>query len=105
MRTNAWTVALLAAAMMTGCSGYSAAQEMTPEELAGKSDEWVCDRLETFAYKGRVPPAWQDAAMARGLDYCIAEGVKERRQDDQLDKKRPVSCDAATGSVKPPECW
>lgn len=98
---TAWLLALL---LMTGCAGFSSARDMTPEEIAAKSDEWVCDRLRTFAYKGRLPEAWADASALRGLDACVVEGVRKRNQDDKADKKRPLSC-AVTGSVLPPECW
>jgi hypothetical protein len=96
-----WLLALL---LLSGCAGFSSARDMTPEEIAAKSDEWVCDRLRTFAYKGRLPDAWADASALRGLDSCVIEGVKKRHQDDKADKKRPMSC-TLSGSVLPPECW
>lgn len=98
------TGSLLAMLLLAGCAGYSAARDMSPEEIATKSDEWVCDRLRTFAYKGRLPDAWADASALRGLDSCVIEGVKRRSQDDAADKKRPLNCNLS-GSVPPPECW
>jgi hypothetical protein len=104
MKPFARTVILMAILALGGCAGFSSARDMTPEEIAAKPDDWVCDRLRTFAYKGRLPEAWADASALRGLDGCVLEGVKRRHQDDQAAKKRPLSCNIP-GSVLPPECW
>lgn len=89
---------------LAGCAGYSAARDMTAEEIAAQSDEWVCERLRVFAAKGRLPEAWSDASARRGLDRCILDGVERRRQEDEAERRRPLSCETA-GRVKAPECW
>jgi hypothetical protein len=104
MRPIAMTFLLLALIPLSGCAGFSSARDMTPEEVAAKPDEWVCDRLRTFADNGRLPDAWSEASALRGLDGCVVEGVKRRQQDDKAAKKRPLSCNMS-GSVVPPECW
>lgn len=95
----------LTALMLAGCAGgLDEARRMDAAQIAAQPDVWVCDRLRTFAYKGRVPDAWIDAAVARGLEGCLEAGVERRRDDAKLERRRAITC-RDTRTVQSPECW
>ena len=75
--------ALILGGAVAGCgtSGMDRARAMSQGEIAQESDEFVCKRLRSFAYIGRVPDAWLDESQRRNLDSCIEQGVKQRRAE------------------------
>lgn len=103
MKKNGLILTLLTLTL-AGCAGFQSVRDMTPEEIAAKSDAWVCERLRTFGYKGRLPPAWSEASALRGLDGCVMEGVQKRSDEAKAEKRRPLTCGTTRG-VTPPECW
>lgn len=96
---------ILVALTLAGCAGFQSTRDMTPEEIAAKPDAWVCARLRTFGYKGRLPPAWSEASALRGLDGCVMAGVQKRRDEAKAEKRRPLTCRTTSRGVTPPECW
>ena len=95
---------VLAIALLAGCSGFNQARQMTPQELAGQNDAWICDYLETFAYKGRIPDAWEAEALKRNLTGCIERGLERRAEDRELDRRRPALCPQGT-ATQDSRCW
>lgn len=90
--------------VLAGCAGFDRARQMPPDEIATLSDKEVCGYLRTFAYKGRVPDAWDEAAVARGLTRCLDEGIERRAEDRKLDALRRDICDRST-STQDSRCW
>ena len=101
IRPLALTVAVLA---LAACGGLENARQMPQEEIAAMSDDEVCGYLSTFAYKGRMPEAWEDEAVRRGLTRCIDEGIKKRAVDTKLDRSKPILCPQGK-STQDSRCW
>jgi len=95
---------LVLAVALAACAGLDTARKMPAEEIAALSDEEVCGYLATFAYKGRIPDAWDDAAVSRGLTRCIDEGIERRAEDNKLDRSRPILCPQGS-STQDSRCW
>ena len=89
---------------LTACGGLDKARQMPQEEIAAMSDEDVCGYLSTFAYKGRLPEAWQNEATRRGLNRCIDEGIKKRAVDTKIDRDKPILCPQGQ-STQDSRCW
>lgn len=98
-------LALLALLLtLAGCGGLDRARQMPQDEIAAMSDEEVCDYLSTFAYKGRMPEAWENEAVRRGLTKCIERGIKERAEDTKLDRSKPILCPQGS-ATQDSRCW
>lgn len=97
-------LALFLALSLTACAGLDTARRMPPEEIAALPDEKVCDYLATFAYKGRIPEAWEDEAVRRGLTDCIDRGIERRAEDTKLDRTKPVLCPQGS-ATQDSRCW
>ncbi|MEQ8585691.1 MAG: hypothetical protein RLO01_06820 [Thalassobaculaceae bacterium] len=89
---------------LTACSGLNTARQMPQEEIAALSDEDVCGYLSTFAYKGRMPDAWENEAVRRGLTRCIDEGIEKRAEDTKLDRSKPILCPQGA-RTQDSRCW
>ena len=71
---------------------------MTPDQIAQKPDDFVCERLRTFGYIGELPEDWLAEAQGRKLEHCIDQGVARRRAES-TDRGR-YGCDRfAVGPV------
>lgn len=101
IRPLALAAALLA---LTACGGLENARQMPQEEIAAMSDEDVCGYLSTFAYKGRMPEAWENEAVRRGLTKCIDQGIKKRAVDNKIDRSKPILCPQGA-STQDSRCW
>lgn len=103
-RTASPALAMTLVLALAACGGLNAARQMPQEEIAALSDEDVCGYLSTFAYKGRMPDAWGDEAVRRGLTRCIDAGIEKRAEDTKLDRSRPILCPQGSGT-QDSRCW
>lgn len=101
MKALATTILLML--VLAGCAGLVQARRMTAEEIATKPDPWVCSRLTSFAYSGRLPETWINEAERRGLVSCIDKGL-EKRAEERERAKRPIFCDRL-GQTQDSRCW
>lgn len=99
-----FTLALTLPLALAACSGLNTARQMPQEEIAALSDEDVCGYLSTFAYKGRMPEAWENEAVRRGLTNCIDQGIKKRGEDTKLERSRPILCPQGA-RTQDSRCW
>lgn len=97
-------LAITAMLALAACSGFDEARRMPPAEIATLTNTEVCGYLRTFAYKGRVPEAWGDEAVRRGLTRCIDEGIQRRADDRKLETLRPTLCTSGA-STQDSRCW
>lgn len=97
-------MALVLPLALAACGGLNTARQMPQNEIAAMSDEDVCGYLSTFAYKGRIPEAWEDEAVRRGLTKCIDEGIKKRAEDTKLERSRPILCPQGS-RTQDSRCW
>lgn len=105
IRPLAPTVAVAALLLaLTACGGLEKARQMPQDEIAAMSDEDVCGYLSTFAYKGRMPDAWENEAVRRGLTKCIDEGIKKRAVDNKIDRSKPILCPQGK-NTQDSRCW
>ncbi|NQW12311.1 MAG: hypothetical protein HQ481_20800 [Alphaproteobacteria bacterium] len=100
---RAIAAAIVLALTVAGCAGLDSARRMTAGEIAAKPDPWVCSRLASFAYRGRMPDAWAAEAGRRGLAHCIDNGLKKRAEEQER-AKRPIFCDHL-GQTQDSRCW
>lgn len=103
-RAASRALALALPLALAACGGLNAARQMPQEEIAALSDEDVCGYLSTFAYKGRMPDAWENEAVRRGLTRCIDEGIEKRAEDTKLDRSKPILCPQGA-RTQDSRCW
>ncbi|MDF1792415.1 MAG: hypothetical protein P1U88_10925 [Thalassobaculaceae bacterium] len=89
---------------LAACGGLDRARSMPQDEIAVMSDEDVCGYLSTFAYKGRLPEAWENEAVRRDLTRCIDDGIKKRAVDTKLDRTKPILCPQGK-NTQDSRCW
>lgn len=100
---RAYAISVVLVLTLLGCAGLDQARHMSTEEIAAKPDPWVCDRLASFAYLGRMPEAWAAEAERRGLAHCIDKGL-DRRVEERKRAKQPIFCDRQ-GRSQDSRCW